>query len=395
MLTILLLVLALIVATLYIKWKHTFWSRHGFKHLPPEFLFGNVRGMGVSEFQAITMDRIYNQLKGSAPICGMYFFTEPTALVLDPDLLKHILIKDFEYFNDRGLFVNEYKDPMSGHLFALEGEKWKRLRARVTPTFSSGKLKGMTNLMIESAHKLVDYLIELESKDKCVLEMKDLFCRYSTDVIASVAYGLETNTLRDSQSKLRELGQHIFHSRFLRNVYIMLINLYRTPAKALGLRFLEKHNAEFFISMISKTVEYREKTGFQRNDFINLLIELKTHGMIDGDNVGYLSMNEVAAMCFTFFLAGFETSSNLLTFCLYELCLQPDIQDRLRAEIIATLGQYDNKLTYESSRKIPLLENIIKGKSLIFFSSFSILNFFSRNVEKMAACQQFDANDES
>lgn len=348
---------ALVTGISFFMWRHNYWQRMGFPVPVFEPIYGHARGMGTSEFQAITMDRVYKNATGMGPICGMYFFTEPTAMALEPEFLKHVLVKDFSYFHDRGLFVNEETDPLSGHLFALEGERWRQIRTRVTPTFTSGKLKGMFKIMLEVSHNLVDYLSELPKE----LEMKDIFCRFSTDIIASCAYGIETNTLRDERSRLRELGAHIFHSNFIRNSYLMMINLYRHAAKRLNLRFIEKKDEDYFVGLIRETVEYRERTGYQRNDFINLLIQLKTKGMIDGDSVGHLSFNEVAAMCFTFFLAGFETSSNVITFCLYELCEQPEIQKKLRNEIKKGLERHGNQLNYESAADIPYLDQVIKG----------------------------------
>lgn len=37
-------------------------------------------------------------------------------------------MKDFSHFCDRAVHVDEKLDPLSGHLFALKGEKWKHLR---------------------------------------------------------------------------------------------------------------------------------------------------------------------------------------------------------------------------------------------------------------------------
>ena len=58
-----------------------------------------------------------------------------------------------------------------------------------------------------------------------------------------------------------------------------------------------------------------------------------------------LSMNSLAAQVFVFFVAGFETSSTTMMFCLYELSLHQDIQDRLREEIDVVLQKHDGKLT--------------------------------------------------
>lgn len=59
-----------------------------------------------------------------------------------------------------------------------------------------------------------------------------------------------------------------------------------------------------------------------------------------------------------FFLAGFETSSSVANFALYELAINHDIQIRLRQEIVDTLEKFDGKVTYESLLEMKYLDMV-------------------------------------
>jgi len=74
-------------------------------------------------------------------------------------------------------------------------------------------------------------------------------------------------------------------------------------------------------------------------------------------------MNSLAAQAFVFYLGGFETSSSTMTFCLYELSLHQDIQDRLRQEIDVVLQKHDGKLTYEGILEMEYLDKVVSGKA--------------------------------
>lgn len=61
-----------------------------------------------------------------------------------------------------------------------------------------------------------------------------------------------------------------------------------------------------------------------------------------------------------FFAAGTETISTSIVFLLYEFALNPDIQEKVRAEI--NLVAQEKGLNYESMKEIKYLELCIHGE---------------------------------
>ena len=96
-------------------------------------------------------------------------------------------------------------------------------------------------------------------------------------------------------------------------------------------------------------------------------------------------MNSLAAQAFVFFLGGFETSSTTMTFCLYELSLHQDIQDRLREEIDVVLQKHDGKLTYEGVQEMEYLDKVVSGKTQVLKNmSNTQINHYAVSLEHLS-----------
>lgn len=110
-------------------------------------------------------------------LLGMYMFFKPNLMITDLNLIRTVLTKEFGSFHDRGMYCNEKIDPLTGHLFLLSGKKWRNLRVKLTPTFTSGKIKQMFLVLKECGEELTKSLQNKACKGNSI-EIKDVFARY-------------------------------------------------------------------------------------------------------------------------------------------------------------------------------------------------------------------------
>ncbi|XP_052870409.1 probable cytochrome P450 6a14 [Anopheles cruzii] len=348
---------------LYVARRYSFWKRHNVPFVEPELPFGNFKELGKSVHPAHLSQRFYERYKDAAQgFVGLYIFLNPVLLVTELRMVKRILIEDFHYFPDRGVYFNERHDPLSAHLFALEGSRWRDLRAKITPTFTSGRMKGAFPLVLDTALRFCDFLHTVcgDSAGNSV-EIRDLMARFTTDVIGSYAFGLNCNSFGDPDNEFRRIGRKHFDTPRNHPLAVFLMKTFRGLANALGLKLIHDDVAAFFSGTIRSTVEHRERTDERRNDFLDLLISLKNTGMLEGANeiVGRLTFEEIAAQAFIFFTAGFETSASAMTYTLYELALDADIQQRARDCVLGELDRHDGQLTYDSFKNMLYLDQCI------------------------------------
>lgn len=348
----------------YLKKRTAYWADRGVPFVKPDFIFGNLKGIATECHAGERWQSCYNELKGqNSPIGGVYFFSAPVALALNLDFLRNVFVKDFQHFRNHGTFVNERDDPLSAHLFSLEDDPWKNLRTKLSPTFTSGKMKLMYPTIQAVADKFGAHLKEV-TKTNPEVEFKELLSQFSTDVIGSTALGIECDSMKNPEGELRQTTKLIFAPSKALAAKLLVLMQYPNLGRKLRMKLIDSRVTKFFMTMIGNIVQHREENSVKRNDFMSMLLQIKNTGHLEGEKaeLGKMTFNEMAAQVFLFFFAGFETSSSTMTFALYELAMNPEIQDRARQEIKEVLSKHGGQLTYEAAMELTYIDQIIHGE---------------------------------
>jgi cytochrome P450 len=101
---------------------------------------------------------IYNE-QSDKPYVGIFSFDKPSLLIRDLELVKNILVKEFQTFMDRTFsFEDKFDSVIGKSLVALKGQLWRHLRTNLTPVFTSSKMKMMFYLVDTCGKELADCL---------------------------------------------------------------------------------------------------------------------------------------------------------------------------------------------------------------------------------------------
>ncbi|KAB0805037.1 hypothetical protein PPYR_02007 [Photinus pyralis] len=352
MLLLLVFIVSIVVVYVYFKWNFTYWKRRKVPFINPSIPFGTAENpFARKEYIGHRIQKYYTNFKAKGwNHVGLYFFSSPSYLPIHPDYIRNIMSKHFRYFTDRGTYANEKGDPLSAHLFNLEGEKWGKLRKKLTPTFTSGKIKLMFPTLVRCSETLVKAIGKSNP-----IEAKELLGCFTTDVIGSCAFGVECDSFANPDSEFRRYGKSVFTTVIKGQTLASAIAMVNPGlAQWLNIKLIPNHITQFFMKLVHDTVSYRETNALNRRDFMQILIDLK-NSKSDDDR---LSIEEMAANTFVFFLAGFETSSTTMAFCLYELAKNPAIQDTLRQEISAIVEKHQ-AVTYEAVTEMKYLSQVL------------------------------------
>lgn len=379
---ILVALVAVLAAALYLllERRYSTWKRKGVPGPPASVLSLSVsKVMLGQESVGDVTDRIYKEYR-DCPVAGSYMFGNPLLHLHDPEIIKQVLIKEFQDFNGRGVStIGSEADPLADHLFFLSGPAWKNLRVKLAPTFTSGKIKYMFETIRQSSYQLSDYLDErIEANGGAYCEdARPLMMRLFVDTISSVAFGIESNVVRNPDSEFYKAAQRAVAPTLSNALRSLLAMFGREIQQTFNVRASSASTTKFFLDLVRESVEYRETNKIDRPDMLNLLIQLKNKGFVDADKgdakdkdssparqgaageTRRLTTNEIAAQVFIFFIAGFESSSGTTSFTLYELAKQPALLERVHQEVDQVLADFDGKITYEAIMSLPYLEMCI------------------------------------
>ncbi|KAF5303272.1 hypothetical protein FQA39_LY10011 [Lamprigera yunnana] len=311
-----------------------------------------------------SIEKIYNDFS-YARYCGHYQFSKPMLLIRDLELIKQITVKDFDNFMDHTTFFPEDTEPLWGkNLISLTGDKWRHMRATLSPSFTSSKMKFMFQSMSEYAENFVKFFEE--QSGTITLEMKDIFTRFTNDIIATSAFGINCDSMRNPDNEFYKMGKDLTNfSDLLRQIKIFLLIIMPRLLYKLGLRFISTNVSTFFTTIVKENLKNRETNNIVRSDMVQLLMEARKNTnkvYDDGVQRKTLTDEDITAQVLIFFFAGFESVSMLMCFMAHELAVNVDIQERLQSEIDDALIQHEGILSYETLSKLTYMNMVLSGK---------------------------------
>ncbi|NWU78940.1 CP3AL protein, partial [Onychorhynchus coronatus] len=303
-------------------------------------------------------------------VWGIYDGRQPVLAVTDPQIIKSVLVKDCY-----STFTNRRRADLAGVLTnaisLAEDEQWKRLRTVLSPTFTSGKLKEMFPIIKHYGEVLVKNVEKQLEKDNS-LSVKDIFGSYSMDVVTSTSFGVNIDSMNNPKDPFVREMKKLVKFDFFDPVFILsFVFPFVTPLLAkMNLSFFPTDAVDFFMRSIAKIKKEREKEAHKgRVDFLQLMIESQNSASHENKEANHshkaLTDAEVLAQAFIFIFAGYEPTSNTLSYLAYELAMHPDVQQKVLEEIDTVLPD-KAPLTYDAIMKLEYLDMTVSETLRIY-----------------------------
>ncbi|XP_009888357.1 PREDICTED: cytochrome P450 3A24-like [Charadrius vociferus] len=363
--TWLLLIAFLSLLVLYGIWPFQTFKKLGIPGPQPLPFFGTFLEYrhGVLNFDQMCFEKY-------GKIWGIFDGRQPVLAVLDPTLIKHILVKEcYTVFTNRRNFG--LNGILESALNVAEDEKWKRIRNVLSPTFTSGKLKEMFPVITDYGEKLVKNIEKKVANDEFI-NTKDIFGAYSMDVVTSTSFSVNVDSMGNPSDPFVTNIKKFLKFNFLNPVFVFLVLFpFVVPVlEKMNVTLLPSKVMDFFNGVFIKMKKEREKgSGRNRVDFLQLMVDSQSSqessNSAETDSYKSLSDEEILAQALIFVFAGYETTSSTLSYISYNLAVHPDVQQQLQDEIDANLP---NKAapTYNAIMQMEYLDMVVNETLRLF-----------------------------
>ncbi|XP_012288645.1 probable cytochrome P450 6a14 [Orussus abietinus] len=357
---ILVAILLVTLMYLYSTWNYNYWKKRGVPcpdgYLPAVGHLGKIIFLKDGLFEICS--KHYKKMAGRS-MFGLYTMRRPILVLRDPELVKSVLSTNFTSFQENGFPIDPKVDfLLAENPFFTTGEEWKEKRSFVVNAFTSGKLKAISDNILNVAAKLSAYLKKRSSEVQGPLEidLKDLFARFTAEVASDVAFGLNDSSLglQDNPESLHNKAKDIFAPTRVNIVGHATMLFFPWLFDIMSIPFIPTKLQLYFVDAVKNVLSARQEHSSRRNDFVQMVIDK----IATTDKSGRIDVNMVAPHSVTFFVDTYETSSLTLAYVGFELALHQDVQAMTRKEAQEVLEKY-GAFNYESLKELVYMEQVI------------------------------------
>ncbi|ORZ15229.1 cytochrome P450 [Absidia repens] len=247
------------------------------------------------------------------------------------------------------------------NILMLNGDDWKRHRKIANPAFTRAMPVKLFGELTTTMFKAMDGLGKK-------IDVLDLFSRVTIDTIGKAGFGFDFNALTNRNSEWVENYDNVKEG-MLDPFFLVFPTCDTTLLKWFPKRQKVHDQLTHFLEMLAGIIEDRRKTmkearenGTEQlveaheRDLLTLMIECE-----ENENAT-LSNEELRRNLCIFFLAGHDTTAFTLSFMIYELAVNPEMQERARKEAIAILGDdpYDKLPDIEDTKQMSYINAVMK-----------------------------------
>lgn len=360
---------------LYASRNRNYWKNQNVTSEPFALIFGPTVKLMFQPIHLLDTTRY----KKYGRLFGAFETGKSVLFVAEPELVKQVLVKDFPALPNRRAF--KFFDPMLDNMMSIVPvDRWRKIRPASSPAFSTGRLRKMNSLIEDCAVVTAEHLKQAAANEEDI-DIKQFFGNYSVDVIARCAFGTKLDSHSDQTNEFVTRSRQAFSGRITPRLFIFFV--FPAIAKLLGLRPFNTEIFLYFKEICLNIIKGRQAKQSRHEDFLQLMMDAKegklassVESVSERDNQLFnlgsdlkadtsfssnktLTEEEAMAQCVLFFFAGQDTTSSVISYTLYQLALNPEVQEKLREEVDECFNIHGEHPSLDVITKLKYLHGVV------------------------------------
>ncbi|KAJ6785609.1 hypothetical protein PWT90_00481 [Aphanocladium album] len=291
------------------------------------------------------------------------FFNQERLLAISPKAVAEITVANAYAWEKQGVVRNALSTITGVGLVTSEGDEHRKQRRHMLPAFNFRHIKDLYPIFWDKSREVVQAMTKTVHGREGQLYVSHWASLATLDIIGMAAMGRGFDAIRDPENELVAQYTQVFEAQSILRLYIILgavlpqWMIEKLPVKRIrqfseASRTIRRVCQDLIDEKRAKLLaQKQDKTQPHDVDILSIALES-----------GQFTDEGLQNQLMTFFAAGHETTSVSLTWAIYALCLNPEMQKKLRAEVRAHLPSVDDSsaaVTSVDIDRLPYLNAVV------------------------------------
>jgi len=261
-------------------------------------------------------------------------------VAIDPESAKFVLKSP--KFQKTPFQNSKYvKDNFGTNLVSTDGEDWRRHRLFVNSGFNSKAYASYFPTFVYLTDKCIEklwnvgHMATVGGVPSGDVNCAAIFSQFTLDVLGNSIFHYDFGRLEGKSDVYYEAHKNILSigTRFIGVLLALFPFMDNMPINDVKDLHTSVDSLKF---LFQRVIEERKQTGTKYGDILDHLLEASENTT---DKSATLSPVEIMSTIWIFFVAGHETTASALMWCCAYLSAYPEIQEKVRAEVLETVGK--------------------------------------------------------
>ncbi|PCH34772.1 cytochrome P450 [Wolfiporia cocos MD-104 SS10] len=306
-------------------------------------------------------------------------FGSKQLFVFDPAALSSIVVKDQYIYEEQEEFLASMHLMLGDGLLATLGEQHRRQRKLLNPVFSINHMRHMAPIFYRISGDLREAIASRVTAGAAEVDILDWMARTALELVGQAGLGYSFDDFVSDRADeyaeaIKAMVPTLFPLRLLRPFLPLSMKLgspglrRRLVALAPNRHIRRAQEISDAIAAHSHRIFEEKKRGLAAGDAAavhqigegkDIMSRLMQANILAAEE-DRLPEAELLGQMSTFIFAGMDTTSGALARILQLLAAHPDVQEKLRAELVAARADAGGDIPYDRLSELPYLDAVCR-----------------------------------